>query len=79
VALIDVIAARAPVQANRTLAYLRKLFNWCVERDLLTVSPMARIGKPNRETDRDRVLGDAELAEIWRASDDLDWPFGPVR
>lgn len=78
VELIDGIAARAPVLANRTLAYVRKFFNWCVERDLLAISPCAGVRAPSRERPRDRVLSDGELAEIWRACDRLGWPFGPA-
>ena len=38
--LLDAIIARgAPIVANRTLACLRKLFNWALESELITASP----------------------------------------
>jgi hypothetical protein len=36
IALLDSIVERgAPIQANRTLALVRKIFNWAISRDLL--------------------------------------------
>lgn len=75
--LLDGIAARAPVQANRSLSVVRKLFNWAVDRGVLEVSPVTRMPRPGREVDRDRTLDDRELAAIWLASEALGWPFGP--
>jgi hypothetical protein len=45
VRLLDPIAERAPIMANRTLALLRRLFNWAAERGLLEASP-APTSKP---------------------------------
>src|SRR3546814_4552207 len=51
--LIDGIEERgAPVAANRTLAAVRKMFNWAVERDILDASPVAGIQPPGAETSR---------------------------
>lgn len=56
-----------PVMADRTLAYLRKAFNWYATRDDRFSPPivkgMART-RP-RELARDRVLSDDEIREIW--------------
>jgi integrase len=77
--LLDAICDRgAPVMANRTLAAIRKFFNWCVERDVLQNSPCAGVGAPSVEKARDRVLTDAELLLIWRASAQLGYPGGPL-
>jgi integrase len=79
VALIDGIVDRgAPAMANRTLTVLRRLFGWCVERGTLELSPCERVKDPAPETRRERVHSDAELREIWRATDLLGYPFGPV-
>jgi integrase len=78
IALLDGIAGRAPVQANRVFSMLRKLFNWCVDRDILPTSPCVRVKPPGQETDRDRTLSDDELKRVWRAADLLGWPFGPA-
>jgi integrase len=77
--LIDRIIARgAPVQANRTLMRLRALFNWAIEKDRLTASPIARMKLPTEEQSRDRVLGDDELRWLWQACNVVGWPFGPL-
>jgi len=56
-----------PVMADRTLAYVRKAFNWCATRDdqfnVPVVRGMARV-KP-KERARTRVLSDDELRLIW--------------
>ena len=77
VRLLDDTASRAPIMANRHLAYMRKLFNWCIERGYLEVSPCAGLKPPGVERSRDRVLDDTELAEVWHAATNLGWPWGP--
>ena len=66
ITLLDRIVDRgAPIQANRTLACVRRMFNWAIERDLLDASPCIRIKAPSPENRRDRALGDDELATFW--------------
>lgn len=77
--LIDAIAARgSPVMANRTLAHVRKLFNWAISRDLIDENPATKIERRGVERDIDRVLDPRELVAVWRACDDIGWPFGPL-
>lgn len=77
--LIDGILARgAEIQANRTLARLRALFNWAIEQDRVEVSPAARMKPPTSEQARDRVLSDDEVRWFWYACDHVGWPFGPL-
>ena len=68
----------APIAANRVHSIVRKLFNWCVENDLIISSPVASIKPPYPETSRDRVLTDDELRSVWRAADEIGFPFGPI-
>ena len=76
--LIEEIADRgAPIQANRTLALVRKLFNWALEKDLVGASPVANVKPPGTESSRDRVLSDDEIGRLWRAWDTIAYPFGP--
>lgn len=76
---LDAIVDRAkPIAANRTLAALRKLFNWAVSRDILPASPCAGVKAPAAERSRDRVLNDDELARIWRAAEAVAYPFGDL-
>jgi integrase len=78
VRLIDGVADRGPIMANRTLAYLRKFFNWCIERGHVEANPCAGIKAPGVAVARDRVLEDGELVEIWRAADGVGWPWGAI-
>lgn len=75
--LDDIADAGAPVSANRTLAAVRRLFNWCIERDIVQATPCAGVRPPAQEVSRDRVLSDEELALIWRAAGEIGEPFGP--
>jgi integrase len=77
--LIDGIAKRgAEVQANRTLARLKTLFNWAVEQDIIPSSPAASLKPVAKEVERDRFLSDDEIRWFWLACDRLGWPFGPL-
>ena len=74
--LLDSIVDRdAPVSANRTFEVLRSWFNWCVERGIVSTSPVAGIRAPSAEKSRDRVLEPGELAEVWCATEALGFPF----
>lgn len=76
--LLEAIGQRSPAVARATFAALRPLFDWCIERDLIAVSPCDKLTAPARPKARDRVLSDTELRTIWRASERLGYPFGPV-
>jgi integrase len=77
--LLDGLVDRdMPIMANRVLAHVRKLFNWCIERDILETAPIAQIKAPGKEVVRDRALEDHEITAVWEAFDDLGYPFGPM-
>jgi integrase len=65
--LDEIEDANGPVAADRTLAYLRKAFNWYATRDdqfnVPVVRGMARV-RP-KERARTRVLSDDEIRAIW--------------
>ena len=65
--------ASGPVMADRTLAHLRKCFNWYAARDDRFTPPiirgMART-KP-KERARTRILDDQEIRDVFRALDEL--------
>jgi site-specific recombinase XerC len=76
-AVLDAIMDRGTeVSANRCLATMRRLFNWCVERGYLDRSPVAGIRPPAREYPRSRVLGKTEFAAVWHAASILAYPAG---
>ena len=66
VLLLDEIVERgAPIQANRALAVIRKMFNFAAERAMLDASPCAAISAPSKEKRRERVLNDREIKAFW--------------
>ena len=65
--MLEAIAEKAPVQANRVLALLRKLYNWGISQDLVEHNPCQAVPRPGKETRRDRVLNADELREVWKA------------
>ena len=68
VSLLNAIHDRgAPVQANRILALLRKMFNWAVAEGLLENTPAVGIPSRAKEHARTRVLEPSEIAALWRA------------
>jgi len=77
--LLDQIADRgALVQANRTLAQLKTMFSWALDRELVDADPTARVRKRVKETARDRALTSEEIRLVWAACDRIGWPFGPL-
>jgi integrase len=77
--LLDEIADRpAMVQANRTLARLKTLFNWALDEDLITSDPTARVRRRVKESARDRALSDDEIRSFWAGCDAAGWPFGAL-
>lgn len=70
-------ARTSPVAANRMLALIGKIFNWALDEEIITASPAVRI-KTEPEVARDRVLNEEELREVWKACDQLGYPFGPL-
>jgi len=77
--MLDSIVDRgAPILANRALALFRRMCNWAVERGIIDTSPCDRVKAPAPVVNRDRVLSDDELKNLWGACDALGWPFGPL-
>jgi integrase len=76
--LDSIVDSGRGTSANRVLAHARKFFNWCVERDVLKVSPASGVKPPASENPRDRFLSDNEIRLFWHACDDVGYPFGPL-
>jgi integrase len=68
VALIEDVAGKFPVAANRVHALLSKMFAWCANVDIIEASPMTGVARQTKERSRERVLDDAELRRIWIAT-----------
>lgn len=69
IALLDSITERGPIMANQTLAVIRKMFNFGVDRALLESSPCVRVKAPGPLKQRERVLSDEELKTLWDGLD----------
>ncbi len=65
--LLEEIADRAPIMANRPLALIRKMFNFAIERDWVEANPCQGIKRLAPERQRDRVLSDDEIRRFWAA------------
>jgi integrase len=72
--VLDGIVDRgAPIQANRTLAVVRRVFNWAAAPDRALVpqlhNPCRGLERPAPERQRERVLDAHELRAVWGALD----------
>jgi integrase len=77
--LIDkIVDAGSPIAANRVLAFTKRFFSWCKERDILELSPAEAIRPPSKEKTRDRVLTLEEMKKFWVACDQIGYPWGPI-
>jgi integrase len=73
-----VVASNKPIAANRTLAAVRRMFNWAVSRDILATSPCVGVKRPSAEQSRERTLNDIELRDVWLGADAVGGPFGAL-
>jgi integrase len=83
---LDAIKRRGGKHAARhALGAVRRFLSWCAEGERfgIEVSPCAgvrdkTIGISGRDLRRQRVLGDAELRDVWHAAAATGYPFGPL-
>ena len=73
-----IVDAGSPIAANRVLAFTKRFFSWCKERDILELSPAEAIRPPSKEKTRDRVLTLEEMKKFWVACDQIGYPWGPI-
>ena len=67
--LEDIVKRGAPIAANRTFACIRRVFNFAVERDIITTTPCITIKAPSKENQRDRCLSVEEIKALWKGLD----------
>ena len=58
---------RGPVARNNTRSSLSAFFTWAITEGLIEINPVTGTAKANGIRSRDRVLTEAELAEVWNA------------
>ena len=67
-------------QAHNEFGHIRRLFRWAIplyveHSPCAQLSPKRLIGERTR---RDRVLSDPEVSALWKASESLGYPYGPL-
>jgi integrase len=66
--MLDKIAERAPVVANRVQNTLSSVFSWAVSEGLVLTNPVRGLRKRHDEVAKERVLSDEEVQALWRAT-----------
>ena len=70
--LVEAVARRgAPILANRLRALLHTLFGFALAGDIVEVNPVTGVPRPGVERQRDRVLTDVEIRQLWAALEAL--------
>jgi integrase len=67
-------------QAHNLFGHIRRLFRWAIplyveHSPCAQLTPKRLIGERQR---RDRVLSDAEIASLWKATEPMGYPYGPL-
>jgi integrase len=67
-------------QAHNLFGHIRRLFRWAIplyvqHSPCAQLSPRRLIGERQR---RDRILSDAEIAALWKATEPMGYPYGPL-
>jgi integrase len=72
--LDDIADESGPVMADRTLAYVRKAFNWYATRDDDFSPPIVKGMSRTKPKERNgkRTLADDEIRDVWTALENLD-------
>jgi integrase len=76
--LVSLIAQRNAHASHRLLKTLKTFFKWCVGRAVIDFSPAEGLSSGYRETSRDRVLTDQELAAIILGAREMPHPYGGI-
>ncbi len=72
------VAADKPSEANHALGVVKTLFSWCVDREMLAISPCMKVKKPAKHGSRARALTEDELRTLWGILDAEGYPFGTM-
>ena len=71
VKLIEKLSDTAPIQANRTLATIKKMFSYALEVGLVEINPTSGIKPPAKETPKQRVLNLEEITVLFNTLETL--------
>ena len=67
--LNEIVDRGAPIQANRTLGIVRRMFSFAIGQAILDASPCDKVEAPAAENQRDRALAEDEIRILWPALD----------
>jgi integrase len=71
-AILERKATTSPVQANRTRSLLNKIFRWAIPKGYVENNPVYLTELPGgKESERDRVLTEKEIKQVWLALNKL--------
>lgn len=70
--LDEIMARGAPIQANRVLTLVRKVFNFAIARDIVQFNPCQAVPLPAKPKTRDRVLSAEEIRKVWASAEQDD-------
>jgi integrase len=70
VRLAEIEQASGPVARNRVRSSLSAFFAWAITEGFIEPNPVAGTAKAEESGTRERVLSQAELAEVWAALED---------
>src|SRR5260370_25465569 len=76
--LVSLIAQRNAHASHRLLKTLKTFFKWCVGRAVIDFSPAEGLLSNYRETSRDRVLTDQELAAVILGARQMPQSYGRI-
>jgi len=69
--LLDRIAVKTPIMANRVRALLSKIYNWGILNEIVSANPAYLVPTPGKERQRENVLSDDEIKRFWRSLDQM--------
>lgn len=75
--VLDAVPVTKKAMRRAVFAYASVLFGWAARRGDISRNPLVDMAKPPAPKARDRVLGDDELVEVWKAADTMPAPWGP--
>jgi integrase len=76
--LISLVSQRNAHAGYRLLKTLKTFFRWCAGRAVIDFSPAEGLSTSYRESSRDRVLTDQELAAVIIAARQMPWPYSGI-
>lgn len=76
----DLVASGRIGTAREVRKQMSRIFNWAADREIIESNPLAGMKRPDlaRNTEAGRALTDIELRAIWKAAEDLRYPFGTL-